>query len=92
MNALERSGSSNSDTDLHFRGHKLSLKMLHQLWCASGSNINDSIRNVNKLTKDHFFKNNYSRMRVHLAVQICSKNFVNLIDDYAKICGGKEKY
>ena len=56
VNALERSGSSDSDTDLHFRGHKLSLKMLHQLWCASGSNINDSIRNVNKLTKDHFSK------------------------------------
>ena len=56
MNALERSGSSDSDTDLHFRGHKLSLEILHQLWCASGSNINDSIRNVNKLTKDHFFK------------------------------------
>ena len=92
VNALERSSSSDSDTDLHFRGHKLSLKMLHQLWCASGSNINDSIRNVNKLTKDHFFKNNYSRMRVHLAVQICSKNVVNMIDDYAQICGGKVKY
>ena len=55
MNALERSSLSDSDTDLHFCGHKLSLKMLHQLWCASGSNINDSIRNINKLTKDHFF-------------------------------------
>ena len=85
MNALEKSGSSNSDTNLHFRGHKLPLKMLHQLWCASGSNINDSIRNVYK-TKYYFFKNNYSRMRVHLAVQICSENVVNMIDDYAEIC------
>ena len=92
VNALERSGLSDSDTDLHFREHKISLELLHQLWCASGSNINDSIRNVNKLTKDHFFKNNYSRMRVHLAVQIFSKNVVNMIDDYAEICGGKEKY
>ena len=92
VNALERSSSSDSDTDLHFRGHKLSLKMLHQLWCASGSNINDSIRNVNKLTKGYFFKNNYSRMRVHLAVQCFSKNVVNMIDNYAEICGGKERY
>ena len=66
--------------------------MLHQLWCESGSNLSNSVRNVNKLTKDHFFKNNYSRMRVHLATQICSKNVVNMIDDYAEECGGKEKY
>ena len=91
MNALERSSSSDSDTHLHFCGHKLSLKMLHQLWCA-GSNINDSIRNVNKLTKEHIFKKHYSRMRVHLAVQICSENVVNMIDDYSEICGGKEKH
>ena len=76
MNALEISGSSNTDTDLSFRGHKLSLKILHQLWCASEISINDSIRNVNKLTKDHSFKNNYSRMRVHLAVQICFPKFL----------------
>ena len=92
VNVLERSGLSEHDTDLHFHGHKLSLNMLHQLWCESGSNLSNSVRNVNKLTKDHFFKNNYSRMRVHLATQICSKNVVNMIDDYAEECGGKEKY
>ena len=31
-------------------------------------------------------------MRVHLVTQICFKNVVNMIDDYAEICGGKEKY
>ena len=31
-------------------------------------------------------------MRVHLATQICLKNVVNMIDDYSKECGGKEKY
>ena len=56
MNALEISNSSDYDIDLHFRGHKLSFKMFHQLWCASESNINDSIRNVNKLAEDHFSK------------------------------------
>ena len=92
VNALKRSGLSENDTDLYFHEHKLSLNMIHQLWCELGSNLSDSVRNVNKLTKDHFFKNNYSRMRVHLATQICFKNVVNMIDDYAEECGGKEKY
>ena len=30
--------------------------MLHRLWYESGINVNDSIRNVNKLTKNHFSK------------------------------------
>ena len=48
VNALERSGSSDSNSYLYCRGHKLSLKMLYQSCCASGSNIN--------LTKDRFSK------------------------------------
>ena len=30
VNALERTGLSEHDTELHFHGHKLSLNMLHQ--------------------------------------------------------------
>ena len=30
--------------------------------------------------------------RVHLAVQICSENVVNMIDNHAEFFGGKEKY
>ena len=30
--------------------------MLYQLWCESGSNLSDSIRNVNNQTKDYFSK------------------------------------
>ena len=65
---------------------KLSLKILHQLWCESRSNVNDFVRNLNKLTKDHFFKNNYSRIKVHLATQICSENVDTMIDGYAEEC------
>ena len=54
VNTLERSGLSTHDTDLHFHEHKLSLNMIHQLWCESGSNLSNSVRNVNKLTKDFF--------------------------------------
>ena len=56
VNVLKRSGLSENDTDLYFHEHKLSLNMLHQLWCESGSNVGDSIRNVNKLTNDRFSK------------------------------------
>ena len=59
--------------------------MIHQLWCESGSTVSASIRNVNKLTKNYFFKNNYSRMIFHLAVQLLSENVVNMIDDYAAL-------
>ena len=31
-------------------------------------------------------------MRVHLVAQFCSENVVNMIDNYAEICGGKERY
>lgn len=34
------------------------------------------------LTEDHFYKNAYSRMRVHLAVQVVSQSVVCLIDKY----------
>ena len=37
VNALERSGLSEYDTDLYFHEHNLSLNMLHQLYCESGS-------------------------------------------------------
>ena len=91
VNILERSSLSEHNTALHFHGHNLSLNMINQLWCESGSILKDSIRNVNNLTKDPFLKNNYSRMRVHLAPEFFSKNDVNMIDDYAVECGGKEK-
>lgn len=70
MNALERFGLLEHNVELHFREHNLSLNMLHQLWCASRNNGNDSTRYKNQLTKDHFFKNNFSRMKAHLAVQM----------------------
>ena len=91
-NVLEISGLYKYDTDLRFRGYKLSLNMLHQLWCESGSNTSDSVRNVNKLTNYHFSKNNYSRMRVHLTAHIYSENIVNMIDNHTEECSGKEKY
>ena len=45
---------------------------------------------TNMLTNYHFVKKSFSRMRVHLAVQVVSNSMVSLINDYADICGGKQ--
>ena len=92
VNALERSGQAEHKTDLQCNGQKLSLAMLHHLWIQSGSGSGSSIRTVQKFTKDHFKKNSYSRMRVHLAMQITSTTCANMIDDYSPDCGGKDNY
>ena len=64
--------------------------MLRNVWeCDAGKMGN--IR-TNILTDDHFNKNSYSRMRVHLAVQVVSNSMVRLIDDYADNCGGRDSY
>ena len=84
VNALERSGVKKS-TDLHFRGQKLSLKMLQDVWLDGNDMVSIGSLRTNKLTADHFPpKNSYSRMRVHLAVQVVSNTMVSMIGTYCK--------
>ena len=45
---------------------------------------------ANILTNDHFGKNSYSRIRVHLAVQVVSNSMVRLINDYSHKCDGEK--
>ena len=88
VNVLESSSKENSKRNLEHNGDKLNLKMLRDVWeCDSGKMGN---LRTNMLTNDHFVKNSYSRMRVHLAVQVVSNSMVRLINDYAKICGGEK--
>ena len=62
--------------------------MLRDVWeCDSGKMKNSR---TNMLTNDHFVQKSYSRMRVHLAVQVVSNSMVGLINDYADICGEKK--
>ena len=64
--------------------------MLRNVWeCDAGKMGN--IR-TNILADDHFDKNSYSRMRVHLAVQVVSNSMMRLIYDYAHIYGGRDSY
>ena len=86
VNVLESGSKENSKRNLKYNGEKLNLKMLRDVWeCDSGKMGN---LRTNMLTNDHFVKNSYSRMRVHLAVQVVSNSMVRLINDYAKNCGG----
>ena len=66
--------------DLKFRGEDISLEMIKGAWMWDDDEFGAIRRTV--LTEDHFFKNVYSRMRVHLAVQVLSSYVVNLIDRY----------
>ena len=43
---------------------------------------------TNNLTREQFHENKYSRMRVHLAVQVVSQSMIRLIDKHASKCGG----
>ena len=60
--------------------------MLRDVWEYDSGKMGNL--RTNMLTNDHFVKKSYSRMRVHLAVQVVSNSMVRLINYYAKICGG----
>jgi len=69
-NAFEGSNhKARSDTKhkLKFKDKELSLKMMEDIWNCDKWRIGD-LRTF-CLTFDHFAKNAYSRMRIHLAVQ-----------------------
>jgi hypothetical protein len=60
VNALERTGKSDSKTDLLFKGKKLIIAMLHELWKICGdAGGPGSLRNY-PLTADHLEKNSYN--------------------------------
>ena len=71
VNVLKRSSEKYS-TSLFFENNHMSLKMLENVWKnPAGSGM--SSNRTNNLTHEHFHKNTYSRMRVHLAVQVVSQ-------------------
>jgi len=80
VNRLEQSSSSKSSVSLKFRGQQMSLDMIKDAWLWDDEGFG-SLRKT-KLTEDHFYKNAYSRMRVHLAAQVLSQSVVSLIERY----------
>ena len=82
MNRLESSFGSKSKVTLKFRGEPMSLKMIKKAWLRDDEGFGTTRKTV--LTEDHLYikKNAYSRMQVHLAVQVLSRSVGDLIDRY----------
>ena len=80
VNRLERSCSAKSKISLKFRGQMMSLDMIKKAWLWDNEGFGTTRKTV--LTEDHFYKNAYSRMRVHLVVQVVSESVATLIDRY----------
>ena len=66
--------------------------MIKEAWLWDDEGFGMTRKTV--LTEHHFYKNAYSRMRVHLAVQVVSASVADLIDRYVKEKGVhmSEKY
>ena len=64
--------------------------MLRNVWDCDAGKMGNIRTNI--LTDDYFNNKSYSRIRVHLAVQVVSNSMVRLIDDYADNCGGRDSY
>ena len=82
VNRLACTSNSKNKASLKYKGKPLSLEMMKVVWLWD----NDGFSAIRKtvLTEDHFYKNAYSRMRVHLAVQLLSSSVFSLIDRYTK--------
>ena len=82
VNRLECTTNSKNKVSLMFRGEPLSLEMIKVAWLWDNEGFSTIRKTV--LTEDNFYKNAYSRMRVHLAVQVLSSSVLSLIDRYSK--------
>ena len=85
VNRLENSCGVKSKVSLKFRGQLMSLDMIKTAWLWEDEGFGSTRKTI--LTEDHFHKNAYSRMRVHLAVQVVSESVAILINRYTKEMG-----
>lgn len=66
--------------------------MCQVVWERSGdATVGASLRRW-KLGRENYDKNSYNCMRTYLAAQVCSLPQVQCMDEFAKNCGGEEKY
>ena len=66
VNVLESSSKKNNKRKLEYGGKKLNLDMLRNVWERNAGNMSNLRTNI--LTDDHFIKNSYSKIIVHLAI------------------------
>ena len=90
VNLLERSNPNNkhrtSLTKFDELGcaEKLCLDMIRDVWVDFGGGSISRLR-FNKLTKEHFAKNPFNRMRVPLALQVISNSVANMLGEYMRL-------
>ena len=63
---LKSSSKKNNKRKLEYDGKKLNLYMLINVWERNAGNMSNLRTNI--LTDDHFIKNSYSKIIVHLAI------------------------
>ena len=81
-----RNAFDNKSRALVFRGKIMSLKMIYEIWQASGDACvrGGSYLRKYRFTHDHFKLDSYLKMRVFLALQITSRTCIKMIGD---VCG-----
>ena len=89
VNVLE-SSSKKKKKKLNDDGIKLNLYMLINVLERNAGNMSNPRTDI--LTDDHFIKEIYSKIIVHLAVQVVSNSMVWLIKDEADMCDWKDSY
>ena len=78
VNALDRSSNSSETRNLKYGYRCMNLNLIQNIWKRTGGNLNTL--SFTKLSTKHFEKDNFSRMRVYLAVQVLSGSVVKLIN------------
>ena len=89
-NAVYRTSSHKSATNLMYKGHPVAIHMIKKAWLAVDSHSFGSLR-MTKLSDDHFERNSYNSMRVYLAVQLLSLSVLHMLDVYIEKFKGDEQ-
>ena len=89
VNAMDNSSFKKEKRDLTFRGAKINLGMIEDVWRQQTGGIN--MLRTNKLTDEHFIKNAHSRMRVHLSVQVLSLSVFEMLKKHCHNNDGRTK-
>ena len=81
-----RNAFDNKSRCLVFRGKKMSLLQIYNIWKASGdADVKGGAGlRLYKFTHDHFNLNAFSKMRVFLAVQFTSQTAIKMIKDHCE--------
>jgi hypothetical protein len=83
VNAAECTGKPTSKREMTFKGKRIDLRMLHDLWKITDDATGLCGVRQYHFSTDHFVKNSFSRMKVNLAVQITSQTMITMINETA---------